>query len=102
MEDAKMDNARLESEFVSHICLLAVSARGLIDEPKFYGPMRLLEAAQRLVELAENFGIHNELLAEVSNRIEEAPLDDLPEGEKEFVQFMDDLVALLVDRIKQS
>jgi hypothetical protein len=97
-----MDNTRFESEVISLICFLAVSARELIDDPKIYGSMRLMEMIQRLVELAENCGVHNELFADVSNRIEEAPLDDLPNEEEEFIQFMDDLVAYLVEWVKKS
>ena len=97
-----MNSAKLESEVISLICFLAVSARGLVDDPKIYGPMRLMEATQQLIDLAENCGVSNELLREVANRIEECPLDDLPEREEKFIQFMDDLIALLVIWVKRS
>ena len=73
-----------------------------MDEPKIYGPMRLIEASQRLAELTKGSGIRHELLEEVSHRIEAFPLDALPEGEEEFIGFMDDLIVLLATWVKQS
>ena len=73
-----------------------------MNEPKIYGPMRLIEAAQRLAELAESSGIDHELLAEVSQRIHAFPLDALPEGEEEFLKFLDDLILLLAIRVRDS
>lgn len=97
-----MNSDPVESGVISLICFLAVSARELIDEPKIYGPMRLMEATQGLIALAEDCGIRHELLAEVAERIETYSLDALPEGEEEFIRFMDDLVALLATWVRQS
>jgi len=102
MGGTQVNSDQVESGVISLICFLAVGARGLVDEPKIYGPMRLMEATQRLIELAEDCGIHHELLAEVAQRIEVCPLDALPEGEEEFIKFMDDLVALLATWVRQS
>lgn len=97
-----MKSEQLESGVIRLLCFLAVSARELVDEPKIYGPMRLVEAAQRLVELAEDSGIRHDLLTEVAQRIEAFPLDALPEGEEEFVGFMDEIVVLLATWVGQS
>lgn len=97
-----MNSAKLESEVISIICFLAVSARELMNDPKIYGPMRLMETTQRLIEMAEKCGVRNELFTEVAKRIEEAPLNDLPNSEDEFSQFMNDLISLLVTWVKQS
>ena len=96
-----MNSDQMTSGVISLTCFLAVSARGLMDEPKIYGPMRLMEATHKLIDQAEDCGIHHELLAEVAKRIEEYPLDDLPKGEEEFIRFMDDLVALLATWVRQ-
>jgi len=92
----------MESGIIKLVCFMAVSARGLMDEPQIYGPMRLMEATQRLIALAEDCGIHHELLTEVAKRIKEFPLDALPEGKEEFIGFMDDLIALLATWVGQS
>ena len=98
-----MNSAQLESGVISLICSLIVSARGLVDEPKIYGPLRLMEATQRVVNLAEDCGIRNELLTEVAKRIEEYNLDYfLAESEEGFIRFMDDLVVLLATWVGQS
>lgn len=97
-----MNSDKLESEVISLLCFFAVSARELMNDPKIYGPMRLIEAAQRLTELAAVAGIRNELLAEVSQRIEAFPLEALPEGEEEFIEFMDELILLLATWVRDS
>ena len=102
MEAVRVKSEQLESGMIGLLCFLAVSARGLVDEPKVYGPMRLIEAAQRLVEMAESSGIHHDLFTDVVQRIEAFPLDALPEGEEEFVEFMDELVVLLATWVGQS
>jgi hypothetical protein len=95
-----MNEERLDLELTGLLCFLAVGARELMNEPKIYGPMRLIEAVQRLAELAEASEIDHELLSEVSQRIDAFPLDDLPAGEEEFVAFMDELILLLATRVK--
>jgi hypothetical protein len=96
-----MNSDKLESEAISLICFLAVSARELMDDPKIYGPMRLMEATQRLIEMVESAGVHSELFTEASQRIEKFPLEALPEGEDEFVSFMDDLTVLLASWVSE-
>jgi len=97
-----MSSDQVESGVISLACFLAVGARGLVDEPKIYGPLRLIEATQRLIKLAKDCGVRNELLTKVAARIEEYPLDALPEGKEEFVRFMDDLVVLLATWVRQT
>jgi len=98
-----MDNKKLESGIIDLICFMAVGARELMNDPKIYGPMRLMEATQRLADLAEACGIPNEIFAQVSQKIAAAPMEGLPnDGEKEFVQAMDDLIAFLVGWVKNS
>ena len=96
-----MNSDELEAGVIGLICFLAVSARGLVDEPKIYGPLRLMEATQKLSDLAKKCGVRHALLTEVAKRIEGYPLDALPEGEEEFIRFMDDLVALLATWVGQ-
>ena len=93
-----MNSDQMESGVISLLCFLAVSARGLVEEPAMYGPMRLMQVAERLINLAEDCGIRHELLAEVAERIEEQGFEDLGE---EFIEFMDDLVMLLATWVKQ-
>ena len=97
-----MNSDKLESGVIGLLCFFAASARELMNEPKIYGPMRLIEATQHLTELASDLGVQNELMVEVSQRIEAFPLEALPEGEEEFVGFMDELIMLLATWVKDS
>jgi hypothetical protein len=45
-----MISKQLNREFMELIGYLITSARGLIDEPKSYGPFRLIEGVSRLCE----------------------------------------------------
>ena len=97
-----MNSDKLELEVIRLSCFLVVSAREPMNDPKIYGPMRLIEATKHLTEMAADLGVHNELLLEVSQRIEGFPLEALPEGEEEFVEFMDELIMLLATWVKDS
>ena len=90
-----MNSPAVEAEFIGLICYLITSARGLVKEPKIYGPSRLVEAARRLIHLADECGIRHACLAEVAQHIEEGRLEALQEGEEAFVRFLDKLVDLL-------
>ena len=55
-------------------CLLAymlASAAGCAGEPKLYGPMRLVDAAQKLIRILDEAGIlHRDELMAIANRID--------------------------------
>jgi hypothetical protein len=97
-----VNSDKLESQFISLICFLISSARGLVDEPKIYGPSRLVEAARHMINLAEDCGIHHEPLTELARRIEQDRTGALMEGEETFVQFLDELVELLATWLRDA
>ena len=97
-----MDRIQVESTVISLICFMVVSARGLVDEPKLYGPMRLMELTQKLTDFAQELGVGNELLTELEQRIEDFPLDAIREYEDDFISFLDDLVVLLATWVADS
>ena len=98
-----MNSAQVELGVIKLICSLITSARGLVDEPKSYGPLRLLEAVQGVISLAEECGVSHELLTEVAKRLEEYPVEYcLPESDEGFIGFIDDLVVLLATWVGQS
>lgn len=64
------DREQLPAALEELVGFLIVSARGLMDEPSDYGPMRLLDAAGRMVEALEAQGLtyysgNEELLAKI-------------------------------------
>ena len=97
-----MDRIQVESAVISLICFMVVSARGLVDEPKLYGPMRLMELTQKLIDFAQELGADNELLTDLERRIEDFPLEAIREHEEDFISFMDDLVVLLATWVADS
>ena len=90
-----MTSPEVEAGFTDLICYLIASARGLIAEPKLYGPMRLVDAAGRLIDLADHCGMHDARLEEIAKRIDEGNLAARREGEDGYVRFLDELVDLL-------
>jgi hypothetical protein len=102
MGDNQVNSAKLEHQLISLICYQISSARGLVDEPKIYGPSRLVEAARRAIDLAEDLGIQRGSLAEVSRRIEEGRLEALMKDEETFIRFLDDLVELLATWLRDA
>jgi hypothetical protein len=102
MEDIQMNSSKLQWGFISLISYMLTSARGLVDEPKIYGPSRLVEAAKRLINLAEGCGFYDASVSEVATQIEERRIDTLLKGEDEFIRFMDDLIDQLATFIRDN
>lgn len=97
-----MNSAKVESRIISLVCYMITSARGLVDEPKIYGPSRLLEAARRLIDLAADCGIRHDPLLKVAREIEEHRLEILRKDKEEFISFMDALAAILATWVEGS
>jgi len=60
-----MDN--LKTELVAY---LVSSASGCVDEPKIYGPLRLIDAAAKLIRVMEAEGSASPQLVEIAQKIE--------------------------------
>jgi hypothetical protein len=97
-----MTTPEVEAGFTDLICYMIASARGLISEPKLYGPSRLVESTRRLIHLAEDCGMHDAHLEAVARRIEEDRLKSLLEGEEGLVRFLDELVDLLATWVAET
>lgn len=84
--------AGLADELFDLICYLVVSARNCVEEPKLYGPLRLAEAASRIVEIMAARGMATDFLRSLRERIESskyAVMTDVPA----FVRMLDDAAA---------
>ena len=90
-----------ENEITSLVSYLIVSARQLYDEPKRYGPFRLIEACSRLIALLSRMGESNELLEDIRSRIESEKVKMVTD-EKGSMKFLDDLVLRVVTQIEQE
>jgi hypothetical protein len=76
-----------------------VSARGCVDEPHLYGPLRLIDAASRLIGIMRREGRSSEVLDRVQRMIEEGK-HLVMYDEEAFVRLLDQLVAELVRVVK--
>ena len=90
-----------EQEFFELVCFMVTSARNLIQENRLYGPLRLVDAASRLVDILEKLDLKSPRLEAIQERIEEGE-DTVMESEKKFTAFLEnlvmDLVPLMQDR----
>lgn len=69
----------LSDELLLLVGFLLTSARGLVDEPKTYGPSRLLDAAGRLLAMMDEQGMLDDSLREIRAEIDRerfGPMDE--------------------------
>ncbi len=99
MDTHKKDE--LEQEFFELICYMVTSARNLIQENKLYGPLRLVDAVSRLVDVLEKLDLKSPRLEVIQVRIKDGE-DTVMESEEKFTAFLEnlvmDLVPLMQDR----
>ncbi len=92
----------LEDKHFQLLAFLLTSARGCIDEPPIYGPLRLIDAAEKLISiLMEKYRGESTELKEIRNKIEKARNLVLT-NEEEFIKTLDDLVVSLSKIIKKT
>lgn len=88
-----------EKEIIKLFAYMITSARGCVDEPKIYGPFRLVDSISKLYGiLKKNNLIGNEEVSKIIEKIEDKKYSCMTD-EKEFVMMLDnvidDFVALL-------
>ncbi len=83
------------------LAFLITSARGCIDEPKLYGPLRLLDAATKLIEIMEKEGKCDEDILKLKELIEES-IDTLIYDEEAFIESLDELTKKLAKIIRKQ
>ncbi len=88
----------LSEELFELLSFMISSAQGLFEEPQSYGPLRLLEAAKRLVEIMEKHGLAGEAERRIRSLIEEN-IHLVLSSEEDFKAFVDKLVEELASII---
>lgn len=96
-----MTDGSLKFDLLAFLSYLAVSARGCLDEPKEYGPFRLVDGMARLIEICEAAGLADQGWAELHEFVDAHKLSvmDDPAG---FAVFLDDVVARTVTLLEQA
>ena len=56
------DPGDVRLRFLELLCYLSSSAHGAVSSSKLYGPMRLMEAAERVIELMDVLGLADDEL----------------------------------------
>jgi len=72
------------------LAFLITSARGCVDEPPLYGPLRLIDAASRLIDIMEKEGKANEETLKLKELIEKKKYLVMYD-EEGFIEFLDEL-----------
>jgi hypothetical protein len=81
-----------DKEIIKLFIYMVTSARGCVDEPKIYGPFRLIDSMGRLYSmLKENNLLGNEEVSKIIEKIDEKKYSCMTD-EKEFVTMLDDVI----------
>jgi hypothetical protein len=92
---------RLQFELLAVLSYLAVSARGCVDEPKEYGPFRLLDGMARLIGACQAAGVAGGGWADLQAFIDAHKLDVMDEG-ADFVAVLDEVVVRTVALLERA
>lgn len=88
-----VDRERFQTEVLDHICFMLVAARGCVEEPHLYGPLRLIDSVSRLVELLERYGLATDFMQELRRHIDAHKFILMSDADA-FVRSIDDAVMM--------
>jgi hypothetical protein len=81
---------------------LLTSARGCMDEPKVYGPLRLIEALSALTNIFDYDIIEkDEFLLNAKNEIDNKLVPAVMQSEEDFTKMLDDLIRRFTIELKK-
>ena len=96
-----MGRRRQEPELFELATYLVASARDCLEEPPVYGPLRLLEGANRIIRMGES---NPELRDKFLSRIREGVSNDIMKvmsDRAEFEKALDALLLQFADELKR-
>jgi len=81
---------------------MLTSARGLVDEPKMYGPFRLIEGASRLCSMLEEADSSNsDFYSRIKEKIDREKFSVMTD-EQSFINMLDEVVLDYTRKLKQG
>jgi len=96
-----IDPQELHDVFLELLTYFATSARGAIDEPKLYGPLRLMEAAQRTIYFMDRFELSDDDLNTIADRfIDQAIV--ISADEAQCATFSDEMALLFARKLRDA
>lgn len=96
-----MAEERFRFELLKLFCYIITSARGCVEEPKLYGPLRLIDSMARLISLLDTQGLADDFLRKEGAKIEEKKYLVM-QDERDFTKFLDELVIDFTKKLKES
>ena len=94
-----IEEGKLGYNLIKLFCYMITSARGCIEEPKLYGPFRLVDSVGRIITLLDNEGLADDFLKKEMAKIEESKYLVM-QDEKGFTRFLDELVIDFTQELK--
>ncbi len=94
-----IEEGKLGYELIKLFCYMITSARGCVEEPKLYGPFRLIDSVGRIIALLDNEGLADDFLKKEVAKIEESKYLVM-QDEKGFTKFLDELVIDFTQKLK--
>ena len=96
-----MKGRRPENGLFDLATYLVASARDCVDEPLIYGPLRMLDGVNRIVQIAESDGrFRDDFLSSMGPKISADVLKVMSDREK-FRKALDDLLLEFTDELKR-
>jgi len=96
-----MDKKHFKNNFSELLSFLIVSVRNCVEEPKLYGPFRLIDGASKLIEILEGEGLADEFLLKLRKKIEDKKYSVMS-SKDEFIEFLGDLTLDFADELKKE
>jgi hypothetical protein len=99
-----MDEKPPVNDFVFGLAVsLLTSARGCMDEPKVYGPLRLIEALSALANIYDYEDIikKDEFLLSAKNEIDTLLVPAVMQSEEQFTRLLDELIRKFTVELKK-
>jgi len=93
-----MPNSQLQKMLLLYLCRLFSSALGLIDEPKEYGPIRLVCAGEELLDIMKKSGIITPVLEQVLLDLNEKK-EDLFKNPHDLRAFLEEVLSNLCKQL---
>jgi len=88
-------------ELLDLSCYILTSARGLMDEPKEYCSLRILEIFSRLITILDKYGLSNEFLKKERDKIDREK-EKVTESEEKFREFLDNIILEFTEELMKK
>ncbi|MDH5695374.1 MAG: DUF6092 family protein [Dehalococcoidia bacterium] len=96
-----IEEEKFRYDLLKLFCYIITSARGCLDEPKLYGPFRLVDSVERLITLLDSEGLADDFLKKERAKIEKNKYLVM-QDEKGFTKFLDELVIDFTKKLKEG